>query len=364
MEENPISEYIWQREIKGFSFIPSLQILSQRVWNLARITPNHSIGIYKPESPIIFLKSKASHLITVDKLGRCIYHSAIPNTQPFLLTAPFEICFKAFFLKKSLILLLRHKNSELMRFYSISLNSLEERSDFRTEIFFSVQILYSFFDQIDCGRGIFTCKTVNEFQVWNITTGRTVAIFPMNTQGNLKYSNGYILVSKDLIDGIFIEIYTINSELIRKIKILGLNSSIEYEINNGSLMFLFWNKIFAINYTTCQTKILCEDSIVEICGIEGDDMIVNFSSGKLYFLSNFERFVPSSGFSIIACSNKDLVIVFDKVLKLAHIINKEEGNLINTICIPKEHNISVIGINKDTHQIFLGTKKGQIILLE
>ncbi|CAG9320001.1 unnamed protein product [Blepharisma stoltei] len=363
MQSSCIPEFLMQREIEGYSHIPSFSRIGKRSWTMADTISNHDQHEFKPNSSIVLTISKANHLIIIDKYGRCNYRSIFPFTNPLQITKSWELCVKALFWENDLIILLKQKNSEIIKFYKIRLSCLEENAIFRKEILFDKKLLFSQIDKIDYKRGVFTYNTIAEFQVWDIVGGAIMVTFAKSQEWQLKYSNCYILRYKNIIEGVLMELHKIDKNFKRKLQIMGLKTPFDVEVINESIICFVGALIFAVNFITSDMKIINEGAINKCYELEGDNMIVNFWNGKILLLPNFEKLIELNVFHLLVCDNEHLAVVFDKTASIVYIINKSDCMLINTVSIPRELNLSTIGINEDTYQIFLGTKRGQICIL-
>lgn len=185
--------------------------------------------------------------------------------------------------------------------------------------------------------------------------------FPLNPIFHLKYSNGFMIKIQSIQSGEFITILNLETLESFQLKIMG-NLHISYvDIVKDSIIICENSQILVVNYKTKEQK-MYQGNIEKICQLNGQEVVVYFACGKLRLFGNTDWEINLELKNIFYVDSHVFLVISDG--DLVYVINKADGTVTKIIDVPSKMKINTIGLNEDTYQIFLGSTKGQICILD
>lgn len=316
-------------------------------------------------SKVVWVKGQENYIITLDSHGKALLHGVFHDSSTSTLSKPSEKVVKMSLGSSFLYMLIKKPASPFMICYKLPTSSLVTFSPIRIKILQSLKALLGEIEEIDAEFLKISVKTSEFLEVWNLDTGEKDASVALLGRLDAKYNRGKLIALFQ--DGANLRVLINDLVKFSIFNLVVLNGIMPYfyEFLNEKLVLCMRNRGVMV--------LKCGNNSVETCNLSNcvryyemehaNDAFLLLDGGKGFFLSNPEKLIQCGVISDIFANTKENLIVYSGERKGIKVISSEE-DVAEEFSVVGIKDISVIGTNKDSQQIYVANTCGRISVFE
>ncbi|CAG9319028.1 unnamed protein product [Blepharisma stoltei] len=362
MKANNLSEFLLSRETGS---IPS-HITTQRFPMRSSWTPKLIFPHMDVTNSVIWIKGRENYTISLNKSGKAVYRTILPLSPPIMLSQPNEHVYKVCLSSKGAFLILKRNNERYLQFFTISDESLKNGSLTRVRVLEKLVIEFRSYEEIDYERQILSVKVGNRYQLWSLESEEIILDYPLPPSTKIRYYKGYLILCSQEERGLKFTVRNIDNSEMYLVRIMGGSNVYHFEVcRNWLVVSMKEHHIQLINLITKETKWIKKGDVTQYYEIDcEDDSLLTFSDGSAVLISNpdidFTLGSPNSMYVDI----EGMLLAFSNDTSAIRVLDLKTSKIINSIEVKKRGEVTCIGLNDETQQIFVGLKSGKICLLD
>ena len=260
-------------------------------------------------------------------------------------------------------MVIKRQTKPFVRFYQISTDSLVTFSPIRKRIMRNLNIQIDSIQLIDPIYKKIITKIQNRLEIWDLDSEKLENSFLLTNRFDAKYSSGMILLFYQENNELRIELHDHIRNLNFFVSLVGGILPYYCQIINDDLIIGMKNReMIKINYAN--SEIFCNlGKCIRYYEMEHyNDAFLLKENGRGIFISQPNNIIECGQLSRIFVNIKNKLIAYSKEEKTLKIITTE--GIIEKIHSDELKNLNILGANKDSNQLYLGSTLGRILIFE
>lgn len=314
---------------------------------------------HNPNASIVWLSARFNLVLTLDSKGRLACHNAVKDFESFPITSPNEHAYKCFFAGNSLFIISQLTNQSSIFFYKIFLSDLQDEKVIKNQMFPGVETDLDGIKCIEEKSGCIVIQIDARIQIWNAFENRLLHEFPYNPSLIFQLTSNRFVFWESKNTTTSIGVLSLDTSELNTVVINGSGEVYICELVQGKLVVGI--KGYHLQIIDLKTTLV--------------EFIKKGNPESYYQMQTREAYVVIFRDGSAVIIDKDITEVF--IGRDSYMCCDISGtpifcNALGTVFIsgraPTQFNFFLkqvlqIGVNLDTHQIFMA-EKGVISIIE
>ncbi|CAG9334309.1 unnamed protein product [Blepharisma stoltei] len=361
MKANNLSECLFSREIGS---LPN-NAIAQQIPFRSSWAPKLMFTHMEITNSVVWIKGRDNYVISLNKSGKAAYRSILPFSNPVMLSEPNEHVYKICLSSKGAFFMLKRINEPGLQFFVISEENLKNGIFTRTRILERLAIELKNYEEIDYERQIMAVKVDNTYQLWSLETENIIFSFPSPPNTLMRYFKGFVILCTQEEKCLVFTIQNVDSNTMYRVKIMGKGILHHFLIcQNWLVVSIKHSFIQLINLLTRETKWIKKSGAKQFYEMENEnESMLTFSDGTAVLITDTEKELSLGFPDGIYADVEGMLIAYCESSSSIKVLDLKTSTIVNSIEV-KRNEVTCIGINEQTHQIFVGFKSGKICVLD
>ena len=314
-------------------------------------------------SKVIWVNGQENYVITLDSQGKALLHDNLSFSLPIRLCKPAEKVVKLALNQAFLYLIVRKSQKPHLSYFKIPTESLVTVFPIRTKILLHLKANSQMIDEINSEYKKIIIKTAENFEIWGLDSEQKEFSTSLVGKLDAKHSKGRAVVLFSVQGSLIAQVVELSSRITHTVAVFGANMPIFYEIIDDRLILIMeTHGVIVITYANpgkegcylhrCLRYYEMEDS---------NDSFVLLHDGKGVFINNPDRIIDCGNITDIFASKNDKLVAYSHERKLIKVISTQ--GVVEEFSTGIK-NISTIGCNRDSQQIYVANMSGKVSVFE